>query len=121
MTPASLGMSNADLERLGYKLMVDASTPLLAMHRALRDAYAAMAKGELDPLVGSDRHAEQEEIHRTIDLAMLRDRAADGRAQTQAILFNQTREKEMSVFVIGGTGFIGHRLARLLIARYASG
>jgi hypothetical protein len=72
MTPASLGMSNADLGRLGYKLMVDATTPLLAMHRALRGAYAAMARGEPDPLVGGDRHAEQEEIHRTIDLdAML--------------------------------------------------
>src|SRR5262245_27061122 len=57
-----------DLGRLGYKLIVYATTPLLAMHRALRDAYAAMAEGELDPLVGSDRHAEQEEIHRTIDL-----------------------------------------------------
>lgn len=68
MTPASLGMSNADLGRLGYKLMVDAVTPLLAVHRALRQAYAAMAKGEPDPLVGADRHAEQEEIHRTIDL-----------------------------------------------------
>jgi methylisocitrate lyase len=68
MTPASLGMSNADLGGLGYKLMVDATTPLLAMHRALRNAYAAMGKGEPDPLVGSDRLAEQEEIHRTIDL-----------------------------------------------------
>jgi len=72
MTPASLGMSNADLGRLGYKLMVDPTTPMLVMHRALRDAYAAMAKGEADPLVGPDRHAEQEAIHRTIDLdAML--------------------------------------------------
>lgn len=71
VTPAALGMSNTDLGRLGYKLMVDATTPLLAVHRALRDAYAAMAKGEPDPLVGSDRHAEQEEIHRTIDLASM--------------------------------------------------
>ena len=71
ITSASLGMSNADLGKLGYKLMVDATTPLLAMHRALRDAYAAMARGEPDPLVGSDRHAEQEEIHRTIDLDTL--------------------------------------------------
>lgn len=71
MTPAALGMSNADLGGLGYKLMVDATTPMLAMHRALRNAYAAMARGEPDPLVGSDRHAEQEEIHRTIDLDTL--------------------------------------------------
>ena len=71
ITSASLGMSNADLGKLGYKLMIDATTPLLAMHRALRDAYAAMARGEPDPLVGSDRHVEQEEIHRTIDLDTL--------------------------------------------------
>jgi methylisocitrate lyase len=71
MTPASLGMSPRELAGLGYQLMVDATTPLLAVHRALRDAYAAMAKGEPDPLVGMDRHAEQEEIHRTIDLDTL--------------------------------------------------
>ena len=68
MTPASLGMTDQDLVGLGYRLMVDATTPLLAMHRALREAYAAMFRGEPDPLVGADRHAEQEEIHRTIDL-----------------------------------------------------
>jgi 2-methylisocitrate lyase-like PEP mutase family enzyme len=71
MSPAALGMSHADLGGLGYKLMVDATTPLLVMHRALRDAYAAMAKGEPDPLLGADRHVEQEEIHRTIDLASM--------------------------------------------------
>ena len=68
ISPDSLGMSHADLAGLGYKLIVDAVTPLLAMHRALRDAYAAIAKGVPDPLVGADRHAEHEEIHRTIDL-----------------------------------------------------
>lgn len=68
MTPAALGMTNADLFRLGYKLMVDAVTPLLAVHRALRDAYAAMAKGAPDPLVGKDHRAEHDEMHRTIDL-----------------------------------------------------
>src|SRR5262245_21559853 len=66
MTPASLGMSDADLGGLGYKLMVDATTPLLAMHRALREAYVAMAEGRPDPLVGADHNAEQDEIHRTI-------------------------------------------------------
>lgn len=72
VSPASLGMTNADLAKLGYKLMVDAVTPLLAMHRAMRDSYAAIAKGLPDPLVGADRHAEQEVIHQTIDLeAML--------------------------------------------------
>ena len=30
-----------------------------------------MARGEADPLIGADRHAEQEEIHRTIDLASM--------------------------------------------------
>jgi hypothetical protein len=45
-------------------------------------------------------------------------RSSGGRSSADpSHLFNQTREEEMSVFVIGGTGFIGHRLARLLIAR----
>jgi len=68
---SNLGMSLPELGRLGYKLVVDPSTPLLAAHRAMRDAYAAMAKGLPDPLIGTGR-AEQDEIHRTIDLeAML--------------------------------------------------
>jgi len=73
VTPASLGMTNGDLAKLGYKLMVDAVTPLLAMHRAMRESYAAIAKGQPDPLVGADRHAEQEEIHKTIDLEAMLD------------------------------------------------
>ena len=40
------GLSRPELGRLGYKLVIDASTPLMAAHKAWREAYAAMARGE---------------------------------------------------------------------------
>ncbi len=38
------------------------------MHKALRQCYAALAKGEPDPTLGSGIGAEQGEVHRTIGL-----------------------------------------------------
>jgi methylisocitrate lyase len=53
-------------------LFVDASTPFMAMHHALRGCYAALARGEADPLVGADTRGEQRVVHETIGLdAML--------------------------------------------------
>jgi 2-methylisocitrate lyase-like PEP mutase family enzyme len=65
-----------ELASLGYRLIVDAVTPLLAAHRALRQSYAAMARGEPDPLIGSDPAAareEQEKIHEAIGLVAMLD------------------------------------------------
>ena len=57
---------------MGYRLFVDASTPFIDKHHALRDCYAAMARGEPDPLIGSDTRGEQRVVHETIGLeAML--------------------------------------------------
>lgn len=69
----ALGLSLDDLGRLGYQLVCDASTPLMAMHKALRDCYAAMARDEMDPTLGEGgAKAEQERVHETIGLeAML--------------------------------------------------
>jgi methylisocitrate lyase len=53
---------------LGYRLFVDASTPFMAMHHALRQCYAAMARGEADPLIGADTRDEQRRVHETIGL-----------------------------------------------------
>ncbi|MGI4939462.1 MAG: isocitrate lyase/PEP mutase family protein [Janthinobacterium lividum] len=51
MTPASglpgARMTVEDLAALGFTLVVDPSTPLLAMRRALRASYAALAAGIL--------------------------------------------------------------------------
>jgi hypothetical protein len=49
-----------------------ATTPMLAINRARRDAYAAMIKGEPDALVGCENLAKQEEIRRTIDLEVVK-------------------------------------------------
>lgn len=67
------GLSLDELGRLGYRLVCDASTPLMAMHKALRDCYAAMANGEPPPNLGrGGAKAEQELVHQTIGLdAML--------------------------------------------------
>ena len=75
MTPsgglADAAMSTAELAALGYTLIVDPSTPLLAMHQALRGSYAAIAAGRADPTVGHDAEAEQARVHETIGLDRL--------------------------------------------------
>ena len=70
---AAVGLSNEELGRIGYRLICDASTPFMAMHKALRDCYAAMAKEEMDPTLGKGgAKAEQTHVHETIGLeAML--------------------------------------------------
>ena len=65
------GIPVSDLHRRGYRLFVDPVTPLLAMHRALRDCYAALRAEQPDPLIGTDGPAEQQVMHETIDLDML--------------------------------------------------
>lgn len=65
----SVGLSLDELGHLGYRLVCDASTPFMAMHKALRQSYAAMARDEADPLLGDGgAKAEQEQVHRTIGL-----------------------------------------------------
>ena len=43
--PASMGMTLAELGRLGYRIVCDAITPLLARQKALRLCYDALARG----------------------------------------------------------------------------
>ena len=76
MTPAGgladAAMTPAELAALGYALIVDPSTPLLAMHAALRQSYAAIAAGTADPVTSGQADAEQCLVHQTIGLdAML--------------------------------------------------
>jgi len=66
---AASGLSPSELGTLGYKLLIDASTPLMAANRALRDCYAAMIAGKPDPLLGAGgAKVEQERIHAAIGL-----------------------------------------------------
>jgi 2-methylisocitrate lyase-like PEP mutase family enzyme len=61
-----------ELARLGFRLIVDPTTPLMAAHKALRQCYAALARDESDPLLGTEAGKEQPILHQTIDLeAML--------------------------------------------------
>ena len=68
---AALPMPVADLMRLGYRLLVDPVTPLLAMHRVLRQSYAALAAMQADPTIGGEAHKEQQAMHESIDLETL--------------------------------------------------
>ncbi len=65
----SSGLTMREWGDLGYRLFVDASTPFMAMHHALKQCYAAMARTEPDPLIGSDTRTEQNLVHETIGLA----------------------------------------------------
>jgi 2-methylisocitrate lyase-like PEP mutase family enzyme len=75
MTPsgglAEAGLSLAELGAMGFTLVVDPSTPLLAMHQALRRSYQAMAAGLPDPALRTGGEAEQARVHETIGLAKL--------------------------------------------------
>jgi methylisocitrate lyase len=62
------GFSAADLYRLGFRLIVDPTTPLMAAHKALRQCYAALAAGAPDPLLGTEPGSEQAHVHETIGL-----------------------------------------------------
>jgi 2-methylisocitrate lyase-like PEP mutase family enzyme len=61
-------LSADELYKLGFRLIVDATTPLMAAHKALRQCYAALAKGEPDPLLGPEPSKEQEIVDQTIQL-----------------------------------------------------
>ncbi|MCW8085454.1 isocitrate lyase/PEP mutase family protein [Sabulicella glaciei] len=68
---AEAGLGTADLEALRIRLVVDAQTPLLAMHRALRDCYAALREGAPDPLVGGAIAAENKALKHSVGLERL--------------------------------------------------
>jgi 2-methylisocitrate lyase-like PEP mutase family enzyme len=71
----SMGFTQSDLHSLGYRLIVDPTTPFLAAYETVRGAYRAMAKGEDDATVtGAGGYGiVQAEIHKTIDLDALLD------------------------------------------------
>jgi 2-methylisocitrate lyase-like PEP mutase family enzyme len=61
-------ITRAELARLGFRLIVDPTTPLMAVHKALRQCYAALAADRPDPTLGAEAGKEQAEVHRTIRL-----------------------------------------------------
>jgi 2-methylisocitrate lyase-like PEP mutase family enzyme len=68
-----MGLTKADLETLGFRLLVDAMTPVLLFHQTMKQCYEAIANGDSAGLFAPQGlgHA-QNELHRTIGLdAML--------------------------------------------------
>jgi 2-methylisocitrate lyase-like PEP mutase family enzyme len=52
-------LSPPDLAKLGYRLAASSGTAFAAMHKAVRQSYDYLARGEIDPFLGKDG-AEQE-------------------------------------------------------------
>ena len=68
---ASMGMTLAELGQLGYRIVCDATTPLLARQKALRLCYEALAQGLPDPTLAGAYKEEDRLIHQTIELEKL--------------------------------------------------
>ena len=68
-----LGLTIADLAGLGFRLLADTTTPLLAAYQAWRDTYQALADGMRPPdgLGGSAARQLQLDLHQTIGLDRL--------------------------------------------------
>ncbi|OZD13060.1 hypothetical protein CH253_18530 [Rhodococcus sp. 06-156-3C] len=69
----SIGMSLAELGALGYKFAIDGFTPFLAAQKAIRASYRALARLEIDPIIGTDYYDERELVHQSIGLQTLLD------------------------------------------------
>lgn len=68
----SLGVSLAEMGAMGYRLIVDPMTPVLAYHHAMRQSYRAMRRAAADPLLGPGGHqAEHAALNASIGLEQL--------------------------------------------------
>lgn len=70
---ASMGMTMDELGKLGFKIVLDALTPFYARQKALQNCYDALARGDIDPLVGRDFPAITDDVHDLINLDVLVD------------------------------------------------
>jgi len=68
---SGMGISKEELYALGFRLLVDPSSPLLAMHKALRQSYAAIAANAIDPVFGNDGYDETKKLMESIDIERL--------------------------------------------------
>lgn len=67
----AIGLTMAELNAMGFRLIVDPATPFFAIHRALRQCYEALYAGQPDPLLGGEAESEERMVHKTIDLATM--------------------------------------------------
>jgi methylisocitrate lyase len=68
---ASMDLSLAEMGRLGYRIVCDGVTPLLARQKALRLCYEAMARGAADPTLAGAYAEEDRHIQEAIGLDKL--------------------------------------------------
>ena len=65
------GLTLSELGRLGYRVLSVANTAL-PFHRAMRETYEAIARGESNPIMaGTTAKAEQSVLHATLDFDAL--------------------------------------------------
>lgn len=71
---SSFGITPAELTKLGYRLAASSGTAFAAMYKAVRQSYEALARGEVDPLLGKGGAvAEMKRAHDTTGLQKLLD------------------------------------------------
>jgi methylisocitrate lyase len=64
-----MGLTKADLAALGFRLLVDAISPVLLFHKTMKRCYQAIANGESAAMFAPEGLGrEQNELHQTIDL-----------------------------------------------------
>jgi 2-methylisocitrate lyase-like PEP mutase family enzyme len=64
-----MGLTKADLAACGFRLLVDAVSPVLLFHKTMKRCYRAIANGESASLFAPEGLGhEQNELHRTIGL-----------------------------------------------------
>ncbi len=69
---ANFGITPAELTKLGYRLAASSGTAFAAMYKAVRQSYEALARGEVDPLLGKGGAvAEMKRAHETTGLGKL--------------------------------------------------
>lgn len=69
---ASIGLDVADMERIGFRIIADPQTALLAAYETLKGVYAELADGwRIGSRSEHDWEALQDDLHGTIDLERL--------------------------------------------------
>jgi methylisocitrate lyase len=69
---AGFGITPAELTGLGYRLAASSGTAFAAMYKAVRQSYEALARGEVDPLLGKGGAVtEMKRAHETTGLQRL--------------------------------------------------
>jgi 2-methylisocitrate lyase-like PEP mutase family enzyme len=64
-----MGLTKTDLAALGFRLLVDAISPVLLFHKTMKRCYQAIANGESAAMFAPEGLGrEQNELHQTIDL-----------------------------------------------------